>query len=501
MTHEDKRSSGCLNPDQTQKLELTERSRSHSLPQPRDKLPEAQDPQTVLPNAKAGRSVLSVDVMIGDVSKAQQQPKVDSQNGAHQSSSVHTITKKHDIPSPMKRDGNHLAASVVLKEATDLKHTANRLKKAGLEHESTDLYFQAALKFLHVASLLESSRAESDKHAESTQSMSMYSQTARLCGFCAHEYEKQKEMAAAAALAYKCMEVAYMKVVFSRYSSASKDCHELQTTLHMVPSSNRSCCPRESPSSSALDIENANQSMADKAGPLKSINSPQMATSHVIAAHHRPTFGRLLNFVQGVSYAMEASRKSHTAYTAANDGPEESRCGPEGIASVRKVLNFSFHDVEGLLLAVRRSASVKLWDTSTWEVVATLTVPRPEQPRPGDKSGSGKFVLSVAWSLDGRRLACGSMDGTIAVFDVARAKFLHHLEGHYMPVRSLVYSPVDARILFSASDDTHVHMYDAEGKSLVGAMSGHTSWVLSVDASPDGAAIATGSSDRTVILA
>lgn len=92
------------------------------------------------------------------------------------------------------------------------------------------------------------------------------------------------------------------------------------------------------------------------------------------------------------------------------------------------------------------------------------------------------------------------MDGTISVFDVLRAKFLHHLEGHFMPVRSLVYSPVDPRVLFSASDDAHVHMYDAEGKSLIGVMSGHASWVLSVDASPDGAAIATGSSDRTVKL-
>lgn len=109
-------------------------------------------------------------------------------------------------------------------------------------------------------------------------------------------------------------------------------------------------------------------------------------------------------------------------------------------------------------------------------------------------------MLSVAWSPDGRRVACGSMDGTICVFDVDRAKFLHHLEGHFMPVRSLVYSPMDPRVLFSASDDAHVHMYDAEGKSLIGAMSGHGSWVLTVDASPDGAAIATGSSDRTVRL-
>lgn len=161
-----------------------------------------------------------------------------------------------------------------------------------------------------------------------------------------------------------------------------------------------------------------------------------------------------------------------------------------------------FLPLQGTILAVAggSSASVKLWDTATWNLVATLSVPRPEGPKPSDKSSSKKFVLSVAWSPDGRRLACGSMDGTISVFDVARAKFLHHLEGHFMPVRTLAYSPADPRLLFSASDDAHVHMYDSEGKTLIEAMSGHGSWVLSVDVSPDGAAIATGSSDRTVRL-
>ncbi|XP_074291204.1 oxysterol-binding protein-related protein 1B-like [Silene latifolia] len=55
-------------------------------------------------------------------------------------------------------------------------------------------------------------------------------------------------------------------------------------------------------------------------------------------------------------------------------------------------------------------------------------------------------------------------------------------------------------LLFSGSDDGHIHMYDAEGKSLIGSLSGHSSWVLSVDASPDGAAIASGSSDKSVKL-
>ncbi|KAK5824769.1 WD repeat-containing 61 [Gossypium arboreum] len=160
-------------------------------------------------------------------------------------------------------------------------------------------------------------------------------------------------------------------------------------------------------------------------------------------------------------------------------------------------------DPKGTTLAVAGggSASIKLWDTATWRLVATLSVPRPEGPKPSDKSSSKKFVLSVAWSPDGRRLACGSIDGTISIFDVPHAKFLHHLEGHYMPVRSLVFSPEpDGRKLYSASDDGHVHVYDAEGKAIIGAMSGHSSWVLSVDVSPDGEAIATGSSDKTVRL-
>lgn len=71
-----------------------------------------------------------------------------------------------------------------------------------------------------------------------------------------------------------------------------------------------------------------------------------------------------------------------------------------------------------------------------------------------------------------------------------------------MPVRSLVYSPAyqDQRVLFSASDDGYVHVYDADGKTLITSMSGHASWVLSVDVSHDGTALATGSSDKTVRL-
>eukprot|EP00897_Mesotaenium_endlicherianum_P005574 jgi/Mesen1/5044/ME000025S04446 len=171
-------------------------------------------------------------------------------------------------------------------------------------------------------------------------------------------------------------------------------------------------------------------------------------------------------------------------------------------------------DPQGKHLAVAGggSASVKLWSTDTWQLEGSLEVPSgggaSSEAEAGSAAGAaskadkggGKFVLAVAWSADGRRLACSTMDGTVAVFDVARQRLLHTLGGHHMPVRSLCFSPVDARLLFTASDDMHVHLYDAEGGTLIAALAGHGGWVVSLAVSPDGAALATGSSDRSVRL-
>lgn len=51
---------------------------------------------------------------------------------------------------------------------------------------------------------------------------------------CAHEYERLQEMAAAA-LAYKCMEVAYLKVVCCKNTNTNRLCHDLQASLQIVP--------------------------------------------------------------------------------------------------------------------------------------------------------------------------------------------------------------------------------------------------------------------------
>lgn len=55
------------------------------------------------------------------------------------------------------------------------------LQNEGRELESTCLYFQAALKFLHHASLMEPLNFDSAKQGDASRSMQMYFETAKLC--------------------------------------------------------------------------------------------------------------------------------------------------------------------------------------------------------------------------------------------------------------------------------------------------------------------------------
>uniref|UniRef100_A0A803MPJ7 CW-type domain-containing protein n=2 Tax=Chenopodium quinoa TaxID=63459 RepID=A0A803MPJ7_CHEQI len=275
--------------------------------------------------------------------------KADSQNGTHilskQTISNGHRNKNQDAPSPLRRDSSSQAASSAIKEATNLKHLADRLKSSS-PTESIAMYFEAALKFLHGASLLESGKAENIKHADIAQSKQIYSSTAKLCQFCAHEFEKMKDMATAA-LAYKCVEVAYMRVIYNSHITASRDRHELQAALQMVP-------PGESPSSSASDIDNLNNNAnGDKAAQARSGGSPQLAANLVIAAKNRPNFSRLLSFAQDVNSAMEASRKSRIAFAAANVSMSRADLKEGGITSIKRALDFNFYDVDGLLRLVR----------------------------------------------------------------------------------------------------------------------------------------------------
>ncbi|CAL9092148.1 unnamed protein product [Musa textilis] len=279
----------------------------------------------------------AVNAHASNVVKQHSQPEIHDRS--HHTNMRHATPNGPDTSSPLRKE--HYSA--VMKEARDLKHSANRLKSEGLELESTGLYFEAALKFLHVAALMEPVNLDSVKQAEAAQ---MYFETAKLCEFVAHEYEKVKDMAAAA-LAYKCVEVAHLKSAYCKNPNASKDRHELQAALQFLP-------PGESPSSSASDVDNLNnQIILGKNASTKAVSSPQVGGSHVIAARHHHQVMRLLHYTNDLNCAFEATRKAHICLAAAVDSFGKDRV--DCLSSVRKALNFNFHNVDGLLRHVRLS--------------------------------------------------------------------------------------------------------------------------------------------------
>ncbi|RYP29509.1 hypothetical protein DL767_006699 [Monosporascus sp. MG133] len=99
--------------------------------------------------------------------------------------------------------------------------------------------------------------------------------------------------------------------------------------------------------------------------------------------------------------------------------------------------------------------------------------------------GHGGSVYSVAFSPDGSRLASGSYDRTVKVWDAATGACLSTLEGHGGEVNSVAFSPNGSR-LASGSYDGTVKVWDAATGAYLLILAGHGDSVYSVAFSPDG---------------
>lgn len=108
-----------------------------------------------------------------------------------------------------------------------------------------------------------------------------------------------------------------------------------------------------------------------------------------------------------------------------------------------------------------------------------------------------KLILSTCFSADGK-LASSSIDGVVNLFDLQTLEVAHKLKAHYLPVRSIMFSP-NSDLIYTASDDRHVSVYDLKSGKLVNSFS-HAGMALTVDASPDSRHFVVGSSDCSVSL-
>ncbi|PHH54941.1 Vegetative incompatibility protein HET-E-1 [Ceratocystis fimbriata CBS 114723] len=123
--------------------------------------------------------------------------------------------------------------------------------------------------------------------------------------------------------------------------------------------------------------------------------------------------------------------------------------------------------------------TVKIWDATSGACLHTL-------------EGHKEHVTSVVFSKDGQRLASGSWDKTVKIWDATSGACLHTLEGHTWYVTLVVFSK-DGQRLASGSRDSTVKIWDATSGACLQTLEGHTWYVTSVVFSKDGQRLASGS--------
>ncbi|TVQ25834.1 MAG: hypothetical protein EA367_00590, partial [Leptolyngbya sp. DLM2.Bin15] len=95
------------------------------------------------------------------------------------------------------------------------------------------------------------------------------------------------------------------------------------------------------------------------------------------------------------------------------------------------------------------------------------------------------------------RLASGSSDSTMKLWDVETGEVLQTLTGHNDSVWRVSFSP-DSTMIASSSEDRTIKLWDVDTGELLQTLTGHDNSVFSVSFSPDGTTIASGSQDNTI---
>lgn len=230
-----------------------------------------------------------------------------------------------------------------------------------------------------------------------------------------------------------------------------------------------------------IDWKDGNILTGSLDGSCKLWNATEKSEVKLVASASKQSFGiTSVICANDGSFAVSVSQDAKIRLHDMKDMAEIGLIDP----GILEAWTLSISPRDDIIASGTHQGSINIWSVHSREKTSVI-------------QSSSKFVLSTAFSSDNTKIASVGMDGILNIYDLTKeGQLSKSIEAHSLPARKVIFSE-DGNLVFTASDDRHVSVFDTKSGTVINSFS-HSGMALTLDLSPDRRHILVGCSDHIV---